>query len=687
MNRYFNISWACFLAICLNFSDVYADTGRMVCDDSCSTESTPATKKRQSGFTVVSPVGRSSVKTINQAPRLDTLSGKTIAIVGTNFMARVTHPEIKRLILKHYPTARVILHDEIGSAGMYPAPGTTRRAKDEFQRKLKAMKVDAVISGNGGCGLCTPKETGSCIAAEYIGIPSVIIAGPGFVDQARYTALNSGVAVLRTARYPGAFALHTETELIRNTREVLWPQIVSALTKPITQEEIAFGEKGSRGDIRDDVFSGTFDEVQAYFKEMNWSDGLPIVPPTFEKVNEFMKYSKYKWNDPIAVIPPANRDIRAWHVAVNAVMAGCKPEYMPILIAMTKGLGNPYFRKTLASTHAWMPFCWLNGPVARQLGVGYGQGQMNTEANIAIGRFLNLAMINLCGYYIKQYRMGTFGYPMAWCLAEDDAACVRIGWQPYHVRNGYNLNDNTITLSSALLWGNNMTPASTNAQKLTELIAWDITERGQFALGSGSQFVNRTMLMTEPVAKILAKRYKSVNELENQLIRLARRPIRERVYAKYYAAPGSAKENSDHNIQQFSGYIRRTEGAAKTPTAPWQDTPETEQLTIPVLKAGITAFIITGDAARNKIQTMPGGGAATIKIELPANWDKLMTELGYEPLRKFNLDASLIPPPSTPENNTRSNSNYQKQNQSEYQKQNRSRRSGNSQNRRRSRNR
>ena len=687
MNRYFNISWACFLAICLNFSDVYADTGRMVCDDSCSTESTPATKKRQSGFTVVSPVGRSSVKTINQAPRLDTLSGKTIAIVGTNFMARVTQPEIKRLILKHDPTARVILHDEIGSAGMYPAPGTTRRAKDEFQRKLKAMKVDAVISGNGGCGLCTPKETGSCIAAEYIGIPSVIIAGPGFVDQARYTALNSGVAVLRTARYPGAFALHTETELIRNTREVLWPQIVSALTKPITQEEIAFGEKGSRGDTRDDVFSGTFDEVQAYFKEMNWSDGLPIVPPTFEKVNEFMKYSKYKWNDPIAVIPPANRDIRAWHVAVNAVMAGCKPEYMPILIAMTKGLGNPYFRKTLASTHAWMPFCWLNGPVARQLGVGYGQGQMNTEANIAIGRFLNLAMINLCGYYIKQYRMGTFGYPMAWCLAEDDAACVRIGWQPYHVRNGYNLNDNTITLSSALLWGNNMTPASTNAQKLTELIAWDITERGQFALGSGSQFVNRTMLMTEPVAKILAKRYKSVNELENQLIRLARRPIRERVYAKYYAAPGSAKENSDHNIQQFSGYIRRTEGAAKTPTAPWQDTPETEQLTIPVLKAGITAFIITGDAARNKIQTMPGGGAATIKIELPSNWNKLMAELGYEPLRKFYLDASLIPPPSTPENNIRSISNYQKWNQSEYQRQDRSRRSGNYQNRRRSRNR
>ena len=100
------------------------------------------------------------------------------------------------------------------------------------------MHVDTVIAGNGGCGLCTPKETGSCITAEYIGIPSVIIAGPGFADQAYYTAYNNSVPVMRVAVYPGAFATHTNEELIRNTRKILWPQIVEALTKPITQEEL-----------------------------------------------------------------------------------------------------------------------------------------------------------------------------------------------------------------------------------------------------------------------------------------------------------------------------------------------------------------------------------------------------------------------------------------------------------------
>ena len=146
---------------------------RIVCDETCkladALPETPAAASREGPcYAVVSPMGRSSVEMIRQAPRLETLEGKTIAVVGVSFMTAVTHPEIKRLILEHYPSARVILLDEIGIAGPYPAPGVKRKAKEDFQAKLKEMGVDAVISGNGGCGLCTPKETGSCIAAEYL---------------------------------------------------------------------------------------------------------------------------------------------------------------------------------------------------------------------------------------------------------------------------------------------------------------------------------------------------------------------------------------------------------------------------------------------------------------------------------------------------------------------------------------
>ena len=606
------------------FLSLESNAQRIVCDDTCKlADESPV----EAGYAVVSPVGQSSVEIIDQAPRLDTFDGKTIAVVGVSFMTSVTHPEIKRLILENYPTARVILTDEIGICGPYPAPGVSRKSKEEFQQKLRDLKVDAVISGNGGCGLCTPKETGACVAAEYLGIPSVLIAAPGFVEQARYTALNNGVPVMRVARYPGAFATETSEELVRNTRDILWPQIVEALTKPISDEERSAGIAGSKGDIRDDAFYGTIDEINEYYADMEWSDGLPIVPPTFEKVESFLKYTDLKWDETVAVLPVAHRNTTVWHVAVNAVMAGCKPEYMPILIALTKGLGDPAFRRTLASTHAWIPYCWLNGPVARQLGIDSGQGQINEAANVAIGRFMNLALMNLCGYYVKQDRMGTFGYPMSWCMAEDEEACLRVGWEPYHVRMGFEPNESTITLSSTLMWGNNMAPSTTDPQKIMELMAWDISERSQFALGSGQQFTFRTILMTEPVAAILSEKYRSPEALEKDLIDASRRPVKERAFANYYANPGGAKDGGTHSLKQYQGHIRKAEGGKMTATPEWYDSPDAEQMTIPTMKEGMTAFIITGDAARNKVQTMPGGGYATIKIELPANWDSLMAEL------------------------------------------------------------
>ena len=624
-----------FFLFALHFSAVAQTPSRIVCDETCKAES-GATAVKGDGFAVVSPIGRGTVQMIQMAPRLTTLEGKTIAIVGGSFMARTTHPELKRLIEKNYPTARVILLDEIGSAGVYPAPGVTRRSKDEFQDKLRSMRVDAVISGNCGCGLCTPKEVGSCIAAEYIGIPAVAIAAPTFTEQVFYTSTNNGVPAPRVAEYPGAFSSHTTDELIKNTRDVLWPQIVKALTTPITAEELARSTKKKQGGLRDDIFYGTYQEVNDHFREMNWSDGLPIVPPTFEKVSEFLRYTDMKWDETVAILPVAHRNTTVWHVAVNGVMAGCKPEYMPILIAMTKAMGAGSFRRTLASTHAWVPYSWLNGPVARQLGIDCGQGEINEAANASIGRFMSLALMNLAGYYVKQNRMGTFGYPMPWCLVEDEVACREVGWKPYHARLGYRMNDNTITTSSTLLWGNNMAPSTTNPQKIMELLAWDITERCQFALGSGKQFTYRTILLTKPIAKNLATKYRTPFALEQDLIKTARRSLHERVFANYYANPGSNPEER-HPIRNWKGHLTRTEGATTTPTPVWYDTPETEMVTIPTMKENMTVFLITGDESRNKVQTMPGGGFETVAIELPAEWDKLMQEKGYRPISEFYI--------------------------------------------------
>ncbi len=619
--------------------------GKEACDDSgvCKLPGSSSDGTVQ----VLSPVGASSVKALPQSPRLSTLEGKNIAIVGGSFMASVTHPELKRLLLKDFPKAKIYVLKEIGSAGPWPGPGVIRQQKDEFMQNLKRLKIHAVISGNGGCGLCTPKEMGSCIAAEYSGIPSVMIAAPGFSEQAKKSARTAGVMLPRIAIYPGAFSAHTREELLKNTREILYPQIVKALTAPFTEAERNEAQRENSSDAM--VFKGNLDEINLFFTQNGWSDGLPIIPPTAERVAEFLKYTDYAPDDLIAVIPPSYRKATARLVAVNGVMAGCPPEFMPILIAFTKAMTDGDFRRTLSSTHAWTPYCFLNGPLARQLELDHGQGEISSVRNAKIGRFINLAMLNLGGYHIKENRMGTFGYLMPWCMVENDAQALQLKWRPYHMQQGYRLNDNVLTAGSSLNWGNNLTPATANPRKIMELIAQDAVEKQQFAIGSGTPFVYRAIFITGNVAADLAKEYEDKEKLESALIATARQPLASRAYANYWANPGSSFNEATYSLRRHSYRIARTENAAVTPAPPWLAwTGMRTMETVPVMQRGKTAIIITGDTNRNKTMCVPGGGFTSVKIELPRKWDELMEKANYKPLSSFYLKSDLRPA-STPQ--------------------------------------
>ena len=586
-------------------------------------------------YTVLSPVPESAVEPIQPAPRLATLDGKTIALVGGSFMANVTHPELRRLILAEYPRAKVYVLSEIGSAGPYPRPGVVRREKDEFQRKLKECKVDAVVSGNGGCGLCTPKETGSCIAAEVLGIPSVMIAAPGFVKQAKSAAASAGLDALAIAEYPGAFASHTREELLENTRNVLWPQIKAGLTKTPKHEKVA---------ATNEATCGTLAEIQRVFLDSGWTDGLPIVPPTEKAVAEFLRFTDLPPDRSLGAIPPAQRDVTVRHVAVNGVMSGCPPEFMPILLAFVEAMKDGDFRRTLASTHAWTPYCWLNGPVARQLGFDCGQGEISEPKNAVLGRFISLAMLNLGGYRVKENRMGSFGYLMPWCLVEDEAAALKVGWKPYQMQRGYSIDDSTLTAASSINWGNNLVPATSEGERIKDMMAWDAVEKSQMAVASGMPCTYRTLFITEGVARDLAKTYPSKDALCHALEETARIPLGQRTFANYWGNPGSAFDPAKYPLLRHEQRIADNEGAADTATPPWLAWTGAERMeTVPAMASGKSAFIVTGDSSRNKSLCVPGGGFATIKIALPKAWDVLMAERGYKPLADFRLATDLKP--------------------------------------------
>ena len=591
--------------------------------------------------TVLSPVPECAVEPIRPAQRLNSLNGKTVALVGGSFMANVTHLELKRLMLAEYPTAKVYVLGEIGSAGPYPRPGVVRREKDEFQRKLKEFKIDAVVSGNGGCGLCTPKETGSCIAAEALGIPSVMIAAPGFVKQAKSTAAAVGLHELRVAEYPGAFASHTQEELLTNTRKVLWPQVKAGLMEA---KGVRQATPGSRTPDVDGRISGTHAEIQRIFLDSGWTDGLPIIPPTEKAVAEFLRFTDLPPSRSLGAIPLAQRDVTVRHVAVNGAMAGCPPEFMPILIAFVEAMKNGDFRRPLASTHAWTPYCWLNGPVARQLGFDCGQGEINEPKNAVLGRFIGLAMLNLGGYRVKENRMGTFGYLMPWCLVEDESAALKAGWKPYQMQRGYSIDDSTLTAASSISWGNNLVPATSDGRRIKDMMAWDAAEKSQMAVASGMPCTYRAFFITEGVARSLAKAYSSKDALCRSLEETARIPLGSRTFANYWGNPGRAFDPEKYPPAWHERRIRRNEGAEWTATPPWLAWTGAEEMeTVPAMAPGKSAFVVTGDPSRNKVLTVPGGCFVTVKIELPKAWDALMSERGYKPLAEFRLKTSLKP--------------------------------------------
>ena len=461
------------------------------------------------------------------------------------------------------------------------------------------------------------------------------MGAPSFENQIYSTAINRGIPAPRAAIYPGAFASHTESELVKNTREVVYPQVVEALTRPITQEEIDLHSSSGVSEMTEIIYTGTLTEVNEYLTENQMSDGLPVIPPTPARIEEFLRYTDWKADRLVGTIAPGYRDVLVYHVAANGVMAGCKPEWMPLLIAFTRAMNGGEFRKPLLSTHGWNPYALISGPVARQLGFSSDAGEISQENNLAFGRFVNLALLNLGGYYVKENRMGTFGYVMSFAFAEDEQACFDIGWQPYHVQMGYGLNQNAITAGSSMTWGSTFSPATSDAAQIKDLIAFDITEKGHNALGSGNATTARTILITPSVARDLASGY-SKDSLTDALVTTARKSAALRTYARYWANPGS-QQSGKYSFEQYMKTIVSTENGKMTDVPPWYATMVDGQIyTVPVMEKGEAAIFVTGGDDR-AVQNMPGGGRSTVQIELPRQWDSLMADLGYAPLDSFYL--------------------------------------------------
>ena len=221
-------------------------------------------------------------------------------------------------------------------------------------------------------------------------------------------------------------------------------------------------------------------EWNQYALDQGWSDGFPVVMPTEDMVARFVDTIRGD-NEPIPPISPRRLVPSLQALAANAVMAGCRPEYFPAVLAATRAVLNPDYNLhgSLATTHSCAPMLLFNGPIRNELEINYssncfGHGR---QANATIGRALQLILLNVGGAKPGVMDRSTQGSPakFAFCFAENEEESP---WEPFHVRRGFEAADSVVTAIPSEAPHNINDHASTSGKGILTTIAGTISQPG-----------------------------------------------------------------------------------------------------------------------------------------------------------------------------------------------------------------
>ena len=194
-----------------------------------------------------------------------------------------------------------------------------------------------------------------------------------------------------------------------------------------------------------------FDAVERCY-ELGWTDGLPVVPPTVERVAEFLAVAGREAGEVIGELPERRRVITADKVAANAVMAGCRPEYLPVVLAAVEAMLAPEFNLVgpSSSMGGAAVLVIVNGPIAEELNINarnnlFGPGN---RANATIGRAVRLTLMNACAAIPGLFDRSVIGHPgkYTYCIAEAD---TETHWTPLHAERGFRREQSAVTVFAA----------------------------------------------------------------------------------------------------------------------------------------------------------------------------------------------------------------------------------------------
>jgi hypothetical protein len=380
------------------------------------------------------------------APRLETLDGKVLGLLSNSKPnAENALNAVALKIKEQYPTMEIRLYH--GAIRFEPA-----------LLKQAIAESDALISATADCGACTSWLIHDGAQAEKNGVPQVTIVARGFEHDADTSAKVFGVPELQYIVVPRVFTALTSEQAAEQTLPAT-DEIVRLLTT--TPEDTPERREAEVVDFAGKQESYTFegtsgpDAVESfneYFLEHDLSDGFPLHPPTPEKVDAIIAALGKSADDLVLTVPPAHGHGTVAKIAANAVMAGCRPAEVPVVIAALKAIAAcppPMNLSVLMSTGAFAPVVMVNGPIAERIGLNSGRNSLGpgrvNQVNLRIGRAIALALRNLGMWIPGKMDLDTVGTVRKFIqvFGENQAESP---WEPYHVSEGFRPDDDTVTV-------------------------------------------------------------------------------------------------------------------------------------------------------------------------------------------------------------------------------------------------
>jgi len=257
--------------------------------------------------------------------------------------------------------------------------------------------------------------------------------------------------------------------------------------------------------------------------ERGWSDGLPVLPPTRAAVEKMVAASGLDWHFSLGAMPPLNGRATIEKLAANAVMAGCLPEYFPLVVAATTGALLPGFNLdgVQTTTGNVAPMIIVNGPCRQRIKINSGANVLGPgwRANATIGRALRLIMTNIGGAIPGQFDKSTVGQPAKYtfCFGENEEASP---WQPLHAERGLDMNCDTVSVTGCSGVYSAVDMASQTAKGLLKTFALTMTG----GLASGVTATEVLIVICPEHAAIFAAGGYSKDAIRQELFAMARLP-------------------------------------------------------------------------------------------------------------------------------------------------------------------